>query len=229
MPEGAAAEEATVRVCRVGRKTIRRVLAAAAVGAALAAAATPAAAGETTTKLVRPGTTVVVPDSSSRLLTADSEVNNGALAFVHATDLTNGHTYTLRWVIFNNPQFCAGPSPSGGRCGDADLTNARVQPSVVNGPTQTITGGIIEDLSNDEFFLPFFGIRTPEQQATVGTPTSSLNGVANFRARLNTGDRSRVISGPGLLNPLTAEIHIQIMEGGQVVEVAVHVQPAPGV
>lgn len=209
----------------IGMKDIGRVLAAAAVGVALlVSAAAPASAGETTTTFVRPGTTVAVPDSSSRLMTADSAINDGALAFVHATGLTNGNTYTLRWVIFNNPQFCAGPSPSGGRCGEADLTNARVQPSVVNGPTQTITGGIIEDLSSDDLFFPFFGIRTPDSQASI----SGLDGVANFRARLNTGDRSRAVSGPGLLNPLTAEIHILIMEGERVVEVAVHVQRAPG-
>jgi hypothetical protein len=206
----------------------RVLVAVAAAGALLAGAASPATAGETSTRFVRPGTTVAVPDSFSRLLTSDLSINDGALAFVHATDLTNGNTYTLRWVIFNNPQFCAGPSPSGGRCGEADLTNARVQPSVVNGLTQTITGGMIEDLRDDFLFFPFISLRDPSSQAGISTPTSSLDGVANFRARLNTGDRSRAVFGPGLLNPLTAEIHILIMEGERVVEVAVHVQRAPG-
>jgi hypothetical protein len=201
------------------------VLAAAAAGCALlVSAATPAAAGETTARFVRPGTTVVVPDSFSRLVTTEGALGDGALAFVHATDLTNGNTYTLRWVVFNNPQFCTGPNPAGGRCGEADLTNARAQPSVVTGPTQTITGGIVEDLSDDSLFLPFSPIRTPGSQQSI----SGKDGVANFRARLDTGDTSQAVFGPGLVNTLGAEIHLQVMEGDRVVETAVHAQRAPG-
>ncbi len=214
-----------MRVFRIAVNGLGRVLVAAAVaGALLAGAVSPATAGETSTSFVRPGTTVPVPDSSSRLLTSDLSTNDGAIAFVHATDLTNGNTYSLRWVIFNNPQFCAGPSPSGGRCGEADLNNARVQPSVVNGLTQTITGGIVEDLRDDFLFFPFLVPRDPDSQAGI----SGLDGVANFRARLATRDTSRAVFGPGLLNPLTAEIHILVMDGDRVVEVAVHVQRAPG-
>jgi hypothetical protein len=36
------------------------------------------------------------------------------------------------------------------------------------------------------------------------------------------------VFGPGLVNTLGAEIHLQVMEGDRVVETAVHAQRAPG-
>src|SRR5262249_4618639 len=40
---------------------------------------------------------------------------------VRATELTPGHVYTVQLVVFNNPDACTHPTPTGFRCGFLDM------------------------------------------------------------------------------------------------------------
>jgi hypothetical protein len=83
-----------------------------------------------------PSTGQVVRDSSVRLLTnAD-----GITAFVQTTGLPAGR-YTLRWIVFNNPQACAGSGP-GPRCGAADVRDPEVRVSAIDTISATSGGGL---------------------------------------------------------------------------------------
>ena len=56
-------------------------------------------------------------------------------AHIMSAALEPSHAYSIWWVIFNNPQFCATPY----ECGSGDLGNDRVKPSVFWG------GGLLAD------------------------------------------------------------------------------------
>jgi hypothetical protein len=108
---------------------------------------------------------------------------------VSTSDLEPGAAYTVWWVIFNNPEFCEDG------CGLDDIQN----------PT-----------------------RRALTQVAVGYAAGhvvSQSGKANFSARLRVGDLSGFGGGldsapppplgPGLLDPLGAEVHLVIRTHGQ--------------
>ena len=152
-----------------------------------------------------PGTGQAVRESTVRLLTSA----DGITAFVRTTSLPEGR-FTLRWVIFNNPQACAGSGP-GPRCSSTDLGNPQVQASVIDTVTAR-SGGEPAELASG--------------MAVRAGPGA---GELNLRVRVNTSGTPawQVRSGRGLVSPERAEIQLQLLdESGQVVQVADNLRPS---
>jgi hypothetical protein len=112
---------------------------------------------------------------------------NSIRMHVSTSDLDPGAAYTVWWVIFNNPEFCQGG------CGLDDIMNPA---------------------------------RRAATQVAVGYAAGhvvSQSGRANFSARLTVGDLSGFGNGdstppppfgPGLLDPMGAEVHLVIRTHG---------------
>ena len=103
---------------------------------------------------------------------------DGVSATISASNLVPGDVYTVWWIVFNNPALC-----SGGECGEDDI--------FAPDGSLSLTPGV--ELSAVH---------------AAGTVASKF-GEAFFYASLAKGDNGghQAIFGPGLLNPLGAEIH----------------------
>jgi hypothetical protein len=107
---------------------------------------------------------------------------------VSTVDLDPGAAYTVWWVIFNNPENCSAP------CNMDDIINPALRAAV-----QTAVG-------------------------YAAGHVVSQDGKASFSARLRAGDLSGFGDGldstpppplgPGLLNPMGAEVHLVIRSHG---------------
>lgn len=123
------------------RSTVRlRLLAAVAVASVtLIAPATVAGAAaaqhNTAPVFVFGHPTEIIPGATSTLVTNDA----GATMTLHTTRLSPGHVVSVWWVVFNQPQACAG-GQGGLRCGHSDLSNAAVQASVLYASGHVIGG-----------------------------------------------------------------------------------------
>lgn len=74
---------------------------------------------------IAPGATILIRDLKDRVITAT----------VTSAALTPHYAYSIWWVVFNRPQFCAVPY----ECGSGDLGNDQVKGSVFWG------GGLLAD------------------------------------------------------------------------------------
>lgn len=98
--------------------------------------------------------------------------------------LEPGHAVTVWWVVFNNPEHCMN-GEAPMLCGEGDLLIAGGD-EAVEGTVLAATGHII-----------------------------GPDGAGHFDAYLATGDTTAVMGdGPGLTNPLGAEIHLVIRTHG---------------
>ena len=97
----------------MGSKTIGTTLFAAVMVIALAI---PASAGTTRSNVYRFSDGSPVSGASSVVATSDA----GARLNLHTEGLPAGHSVTVWWVIFNEPQNCTHPE-AGLRCGPGDL------------------------------------------------------------------------------------------------------------
>ena len=115
---------------------------------------------------------------------------SGVTAIINADDLDSDTTYTLWWVIFNNPRECENPVEGLTNCGEADLL---------------LFGG---DAAIDSSVLYAAG------NVTGGT------GLASFGAHLEEGflptGNGQVAWGPGLVEANKAEVHLVIRSHGPV-------------
>lgn len=110
--------------------------------------------------------------------------DEGASMALTTSGLTPGHTVTIWWVIFNHPEHC-NHGQAPARCGEGDLLIAGGD-EAVEGTALAATGHVIGPA-----------------------------GSGHFDAYLAVGDTSRVVgSGPGLTNPLGAEIHFVVRDHG---------------
>lgn len=104
-------------------------------GAGVASAG--ASASHTTSPLIRLSDDSIVADSTASL-TRNSE---GASMTLKTSELTTGHTVTVFWVIFNDPDACSHPHGTF-RCGPGDLPpldgDGSAQPSVIPASAKTI-------------------------------------------------------------------------------------------
>ena len=119
-------------------------------------------------------------------------IDNIAVSY-SASDLIARHTYTLWWVVFDQPSKCS-PDPadisSTPVCGEDDVVDA--MEGGANEPEVTILG------------------------AADGAVASEW-GHKNFRGILARGDDSTSIFGDGLDNPTTAEIHLVLRSHGEAI------------
>lgn len=121
----------------------------------------------------------LVEGASATLSTNDA----GATMTFKSVGLPAG-AYTVWWIVFNNPEYCAGPAPEGSACGIMDLLPRGGDPDV---RSSVLYGG----------------------GHVVGR-----NGVVNIGHHLGTGDTEGANFGPGLVNPTTAEIHLVLRTHG---------------
>ncbi len=107
---------------------------------------------------------------------------------IHTTGLEPGHAYTVWWVIFNNPDACSDD------CDEDDFPEGVPAAKVGDEPAD------------------------PEVQASVLWAAGGIagsDGTADFHARLLVGEPPMPPEfGPGLTDPLNAEIHLPVRSHG---------------
>ena len=142
---------------------------------------------------------------------ADASEIDGAEAILHrmehgvqatftTTELNEGHVTTLWWVIFNAPENCSDMA-----CGEDDIFN-------MDGDGAFILN---DDGSNPMNMDQIGGAQISAVRA-VGIVVDE-GGAAFFQGHLPIGDTTEAIFGPGLLDSMTAEIHLVIRDHGEAV------------
>lgn len=114
--------------------------------------------------------------------------DDGIAVFIRTSGLDQA-TYTVWWLIFNQPQFC-----QSGPCTSADLP--------ANGGDPRVDASVLF--------------------ATSGFPRG--NGRARFAGGLSVADTSKALFGPGITEPLTAEVQVQVRTHGPIDPDTVHLQ-----
>jgi hypothetical protein len=112
--------------------------------------------------------------------------DQGAHMTFHTSDLPAGHTVTVWFVIFNEPQNCkGGDAHFGARCGPSDLPP-------YGGDDSAVTSIVY----------------------AAGHEVGGA-GIATFSGRLARGETDGALWGPGLINPTGAEIHLIVHDHGE--------------
>lgn len=118
-----------------------------------------------------------------------ARTRNGITATLQTNDLNQGHTYTMWWVIFNNPEECQHPVPDLTNCGEGDVFGQPLGQTPVDVSVQFAAGNIIG-----------------------GT------GLGNFGAYLEEGELpsgdGKVVFGSGLKDSKKAEVHLVVRDHG---------------
>ena len=123
-----------------------------------------------------------VPETYSTL----HRTSDAVTMTINTSELNGGDTYTVWWVVFNNPEYCTHPIPGVSDCGEADLLPFGGDPSV-NSSASWAAGHVI-----------------------------GKNGVGNFAGHLKEGKaRGQVLFGPGLTDAEGAEIHLVVRSHGE--------------
>jgi hypothetical protein len=127
----------------------------------------------------------VVPAAGASL----SRNNNGVFGTISSSGLTPGHVVTFWWAIYNNPEYCAGPS-----CAPPDLNNP-----AVNGALQ-YGGGTIADAGGRVNFSGYLAVGDNTgfylNPAFPNMPNPSPGIVSSKKAQIHLALRSH-----GLPNP----------------------------
>ena len=116
---------------------------------------------------------------------------NKVVTNLHTKWLEPGTAVTLWWVIFNDPSKCTHPE-GGFRCGKEDLPE-------FGGDNSAKTSIVYAD-------------------GKVIRDSAGHDGLGNFDARLETWDKSGVLSGEGLTNPLGADVHLVLKSHGRLIQ-----------
>jgi hypothetical protein len=128
----------------------------------------------------------VVENSKAEL----TRMDNGVYMNVKTNDLVPGHVVTMWYVVFNKPELC-----SGGECGEDDVFNLNADGSFI---------------FNDDGSPPLNMDAWKDIQLSLlradGLVVGS-DGKAEFRGHLPVGDTTEAVGGPGLLDPMKAEVH----------------------
>jgi hypothetical protein len=121
---------------------------------------------------------------------------NGATVNVRTQDLEPLGTYTLWWVVFNDPAKCTPPG-----CGEDDIFNPDGTPNM-------------EQIENVGITVLF-----------AAGNIAGKNGRSTFAGRISEGPLSKVILGEGYLaDAETAEFHMVVRNHGQPIPGLVHEQ-----
>jgi hypothetical protein len=134
-------------------------------------------------------------------------MEHGLYATVSTTGLEPGDALTLWWVIFNKPENC-----SNSKCGVDDVFLVDETGTVLNddagAPQPNVTGRAAAEIS---------------QLTATGTLVDQ-DGSAKFLTRLPVGDVNEAQFGPGLLNPMTADVHLIVRTHGPAAPGVLHAQ-----
>ncbi len=144
-----------------------------------------------------------VKDAVSTLV----RMKHGIYTTFETKELEPNDAYTIWWVIFNNPENC-----SGAECGpddifladeEGELIKNEAGASVANQPGREATGASV--------------------LRATGTVVDQ-DGRASFRAHLPVADTTEASFGPGLVEPMGAEIHLIARSHGQAIPGQLHEQ-----
>ncbi len=151
---------------------------------------------ETKTTLQSYKDSSVIEGTEAALLRMD----NGVSVTVDTVDLKAGDAVTMWWVVFNEPQKC-----SDGECGENDVFNLDDKEDFV---------------LNDDGSPPFNQAGIEAAQISINYADGHVideGGAAKFGGQLPVGDTTRADIGPGLLDPMKAEIHIVLRSHQQAI------------
>jgi hypothetical protein len=143
--------------------------------------------GEAKTTVHNFADTSVIGGASAALM----RMENGVSTRLETVGLPAGDAVTMWWVVFNEPQNC-----SGGECGENDVFNLDADEKFI--------------LNNDGS-PPFNGAAHKAAQISLNYADGHVideGGAAIFLGQLPAGDKSRTLFGPGLVDPMKAEIHL---------------------
>jgi quercetin dioxygenase-like cupin family protein len=126
-------------------------------------------------------------------------MNYGVSTSVETAGLEPGEALTMWWVVFNRPENC-----SDGECGENDIFNMNADGEFV---------------LNDDGSPPFNWDGIGASKISVNYADGHViddSGAASFRGQLPIRDTSRaILGGPGLTDPMGAEIHLVLRSHGQ--------------
>ena len=146
----------------------------------------------------------IVSGSSASLVRADDNV----AMTLQTTELDPGATYTMWWVVFNNPEYCIAGTPFS-TCGEGDIFETDENGNLILDDD----GNPILQVNEDD---GTFG--TPEVNVSVVFATGHVvgeDGAGNFGAGLREGKTSGALFGPGLADAQGAEIHLIVRTHGE--------------
>ncbi len=129
-----------------------------------------------------------------------TRMDNGVSVKVDTVDLTAGDAVTMWWVVFNEPQNC-----SDGECGENDVFNLDDKEDFI---------------LNDDGSPPFNMAIHEAAKISINYMDGHVideGGTATFNGQLPVGDTSRANIGPGLLDPMKAEIHLVVRSHQQAI------------
>jgi hypothetical protein len=130
-----------------------------------------------------------IPGAEARMVRTNSGVNY----YISTSGLEKGHTYTIWWVIFNNPDACDKADPEEDFCAIGDLfvdfpndltPNPEVNPAVMAG-----SGHVVGASGKGKF-------------------------ASHLREGQITSEHPLFVGGPGLLDARGAEIHLVVRSHG---------------
>ena len=172
--------------------TIKRYgIAAASIAAVALFASQGALAGEMETKTAmhRYSDKAVIDGTEATLMRMD----HGVSTTVNTVGLKAGDAVTMWWVVFNQPQNC-----SDAKCGENDVFNLDADEKFI---------------LNDDGKPPFNKAAHAAIQISVSYANGHVidaGGKAQFRGQLPVGDTTQALFGPGLVDPMKAEIHLVV-------------------
>lgn len=128
-----------------------------------------------------------------------TRMENGVFMEVDTVGLNPGEAVTMWWVIFNAPEMC-----TDGECGEDDVMMMDADGNIADSPDGSVP-------INPEMWekakisvLRADGLIIPD------------DGTGKFRGHLPIGDTTEAMGGPGLLDPMKAEVHSVIRTHGKV-------------
>ena len=124
---------------------------------------------------------------------------NGLVMALHTSDLNQDETYTVWWVVFNEPGNCSDA------CGENDIFIFEGDEPVLD--------------ENNNLVLNVEGVEAANISVLFASGAYvDDDGIGHFGGITGLGDRPGTIFGPGVVNPLTAEVHLVVRTHGPVVE-----------
>ncbi len=124
---------------------------------------------------------------------------SGVLMTLHTSGLNPGHVVTAWWVIFNEPSMC-----SDAACGENDLF-------IPDEAGEVIVGENGPELNMDQI--------AATQSSVLGATGNLIpdSGEGHFAAWLGAGEVPIALWGPGLIDPMVAEIHVVLQDHGEMI------------
>jgi hypothetical protein len=123
--------------------------------------------------------------------------NSGVAMKLSTSELPPSEAITVWWVVFNHPENC-----SDRKCGENDVFNLDADEKPILNPDGSAPLNVAGIDAADVSILRADG------------HVIDQSGEAKYAAGLVKGDTSEAVVGPGLLHPISAEIHLVVRSHG---------------